>query len=75
MLRKFYVDTSGPVAGAIRVPSEAELQPLLAQLARVDALKQKGNECAPPPQYNPSFLKLRAARTAGPLMRIFDISS
>ena len=56
MLRKFYVDTSEPVAGAIRVPSEAELQPLLAQLARVDALKQKGNECAPLPHHEQSFV-------------------
>jgi len=46
VLRTRYVEVPEALLGALKVPTATELQPLLSQLAEVDALKQKGNECA-----------------------------
>lgn len=46
VLRTRYVEVPEALLGALKMPTATELQPLLSQLAEVDALKQKGNECA-----------------------------
>ena len=66
MLQQSYVSSTEPVPGAIGLPTEAELQPLLHQLAQVEGLKQKGNECVVPPLLRPDWdLDHRGSRRNG----------
>lgn len=45
ILRTRYLETSSASFGLLKLPTSAEMAPIVAQLAVVDDLKQKGNEC------------------------------